>query len=65
MNNPRGKGRFDSLKEVFQLENRIIDISMHNSLDINLLIEKPNINKTLLRRLRTFSINYLKRNLDL
>ena len=65
INRRRGKGRFDSLKEVFHLEKRIIDISMNNNLDINLLKEKPNVNKTLLNQLRAFSINYLKRNLDL
>ena len=65
INKERGKGRFDSLIEVFHLENRIIDISMNKSLDINLLKERPNINKTLFKQLRTFSINYLKRNLNL
>ena len=65
INKERGKGRFDSLKEIFNLEKRIIDISINNNIDINLLLEKPNINKILLKQLRSFSINYLKKNLEI
>ncbi len=65
MNKDRGKGRFDSLKEIFNLDKRIIDISINDNIDINLLIDKPNINKILLKQLRSFSINYLKKNLEI
>ena len=65
VNKNRGKGRFESLKEVFHLENRIIDPFKNQNIDVNLLIEKPIINKTLYNQIRSFSINYLKRNLDL
>ena len=64
-NNYRGKARFDSLKEVFNLENRIIEYSGYSRLNINLLLEPPVINQKLLKELKDFSINYLKRNLDL
>ena len=65
VNKNRGKGRFDSLKEVFSLYDRIIDPLKRANIDINLLINKPNVNQTLLNQLRSFSINYLKKNLGL
>lgn len=65
MNSKGGKGRFDSLKEIFNLGNRIIDFLSVNKLDINLLLEPPNINNTLLDKLRNFSNNYLKKNLGI
>ena len=65
INSLRGKGRFDSLKEIFHLNNRIIYPSKNLKININLLIKKPNINQTLLAQLRKFSIDYLKKNLDL
>ena len=65
VNKGRGKGRFDSLKEVFKLYNRIIEPIYRTNIDINLLIDEPNVNQTLLNKLRTFSINYLKKNLGL
>ena len=65
MNKGRGKKRFDSLNEVFNLGKRIIDTSINNNIDINLLSEKPRINKALLTQFSIFSINYLKKNLDL
>ena len=61
VNKGRGKGRFDSLKEVFKLYNRIIEPIYRTNIDINLLIDEPNVNQTLLNKLRTFSINYLKK----
>lgn len=64
LNRKRGKGRFDSLKEVFNLENRIMDTNVLNP-NINLLLEPLNINRTLLNELKTFSINYLKKCLDI
>ena len=65
VNKNRGKGRFDSLKKVFSLYDRIIDPLKRANIDINLLINKPNVNQTLLNQLRSFSINYLKKNLGL
>ena len=59
MNSKGGKGRFDSLKEIFNLGNRIIDFLSVNKLDINLLLVPPNINNTLLDKLRNFSNNYI------
>lgn len=64
-NDLRGKARFDSLKEVFNLKNRIIESSNYSNININLLIEPLNINKTLLNELKIFSIKYLKKNLGL
>ena len=65
INKSRGKGRFDCLKKIFQLDKRIITLSKKISININLLINKPNVNQTLLNKLRDFSIDYLKKNLDI
>ena len=65
INRYRGKGRFDSLKEVFNLENRIIDTLNNNTIDINLLNMPLILNNTLYSELQNFSLNYLKRNLGL
>ena len=65
VNKNRGKGRFDSLKKVFSLYDRIIDPLNRENIDINLLINKPNVNQTVLNQLRSFSIKYLKKNLGL
>ena len=35
------------------------------NIDINLLIKEPNVNQTLMNQLKSISINYLKKNLDL
>jgi len=64
-NSNRGKARFDSLKEVFNLGNRIIEPSSYSKIDINLLLQPPNINQTLLNEIKKFSIHYLKKNLDM
>ena len=65
INSIGGKGRFNSLKEIFNIENRIIDFLSFNKLDIKLLLVPPNINNTLLDQLRNFSNNYLKKNLGI
>jgi hypothetical protein len=65
INRLRGKGRFDSLKEVFDLENRIIDTLNEKIIDINLLNKPLNLNYTLFSELQNFSLNYLKKNLGL
>jgi len=64
-NSFRGKARFDSLKELFSLDNRIIEPSSYSNIDINLLIEPLNIDKSKFKEMKKFSLNYLKRNLDL
>ena len=64
LNRKRGKGRFDSLKEIFNLENRILDINVLNP-NINLLLKPLNINRTLLNELKKYSINYIKKNLNI
>ena len=61
----RGKARFDSLKEVIQIDNRIILPSKFNNININLLSEPLNLNLTSINLLKSFSIHYLKQNLDL
>ena len=65
VNKYRGKGRFDSLKKIFKLDNRIIIPSNNLTINFNLLINKPNVNQTLLNQLRDFSIHYLRKNLDI
>ena len=60
-----GKGRFDSLKEMFNLKNRIVDPLENLNISLNLLLESPNINITLFNELKKFSISYLKKNLDI
>ena len=64
-NQKRGKARFDSLKEIFNLEKRIIEPSGYSNININLLLEPLNINQTIFNKYKAFSINYLKYNLDL
>jgi hypothetical protein len=59
----RGNERFNSLKEVFGLGNRIFDYNSNPN--IKLLTTKLNINITLLKSLKKQSINYLKKNLNL
>ena len=59
------KVRFDSLNEVFRLNGRIIEPSSYENINFNLLIEPLNINQTKLLELKKFSLNYLKRNLDM
>ena len=63
-NSARGKARFDSLKEVFHLDDRIIEPSSILDININLLKESLNINQSKYKDLKDSSINYLKRNLD-
>ena len=63
-NSDRGKARFDSLKEEFHLEDRIIEPSSLRNININLLKESLNINQSKYKELKDFSINYLKKNLD-
>ena len=55
--------RFSSLKEIFNLSNRIIDSNSKSIPDYKLLEIPLNINKSLLNSLKTKSINFLKKNL--
>ena len=57
----RGKERFNSLKEVFNLNNRIYNYD--SSPDINLLETPLNVNQKILNSLKKKSINFLKTNL--
>lgn len=56
-----GRERFNTLKEIFNFQNRIYDCN--STPDLKLLDIPLNINKTLLNSLKTQSINYLKNNL--
>ena len=60
-----GKGRFDSLREIFKLNDRIIEIYDNISTNTNLLLEPLYIIKTFLNELMNFNVSYLKRNLGL
>ena len=57
----RGKERFNNLKEIFNLENRIV--YEDSSPDINLLEKPLNINRNALNSLKKKSIHFLKENL--
>ena len=64
-NPKRGKARFDSLKKLFSLNNRIKYSEENTNININLLLEPLNIDQTKFNKLKQFSINYLKKNLDI
>ena len=64
-NHQRGKAWFDSLKEFFSLDNRIIEPSSYSNININLLIEPLNIDQSKFNKMKKFSLNYLKRNLGM
>ena len=57
----RGKERFNSLKEIFNLQNRIVNYNSYP--DINLLEEPLNIDMKYLYSLKKKSIHFLKSNL--
>ena len=57
----RGKERFNSLKEIFNLQNRIVNYDSYP--DINLLEEPLNIDMKYLYSLKKKSIHFLKSNL--
>ena len=65
INSFRGRLRFYSLKETFGLHDRIIFPKNNIKPDINLLTTPLKINQNLLDSLRNFSINYLKKNLNI
>ena len=58
-----GKERFNSLKEILNISERIYDLNSSPNIQ---LIEKPlNLNKTLLKYLKKKSLNFLKKNLNI
>ena len=63
VSNSRGKERFNNLKEIFNLHNRIINDNSYP--DINLLEKPLDINKNILNSLKKKSIRFLKANLFL
>ena len=65
INTFRGKGRFTSLRETFNLQERIIYPTKINNNIINLLSIPLNINESLINSLKNESISYLKRNLGI
>ena len=65
INSKRGRVRFYSLKETFNLGKRILFPKKNSKPDINLLTKPLNINKRLFNKLKKFSIKYLKRNLGI
>ena len=64
INYGRGGQRFVSLKDTFNLHNRIID-SRNSTANLSLLLEPLVINQTRLSELKAISINFLKKNLGL
>lgn len=65
VNIDRGKGRFDSLIEIFNLSNRIIYPMNFSKANISLLSQPLNINKSLFNELKKISIQFLKKNLGI
>ena len=58
----QGQGRFNNLKDLFNLNNRIFEYNSTPNIDI---LEKPlNINKYILQKLKKKSIDFLKKNLN-
>ena len=58
----KGKERFNSLKYIFNFDNRIFDYKLRPDIEI---LEKPlNINRDVLLKLKKKSINFLKKNLN-
>ena len=59
----KGKERFNSLKYIFNLDNRIFDYKSRPDIEI---LDKPlNLNRDLLEKLKKESIDYLKTNLNI
>ena len=63
LNYGRGCQRFVSLKDTFNLHNRIID-SRNSTTNLSLLLEPLVINQTKLSELKAISINFLRKILD-
>lgn len=65
LNTKRGSGRFLSLIDTFNLTKRIIFPKDFKKVNINLLKTPLYINETLLNYLKNYSINFLKKNLNI
>ena len=65
INTNRGNSRFFSLNQTFDLYNRIIYPKKFEKKDIDILTNKPIINKTKFYELKKYSIMFLKKNLGL
>ena len=65
INTQRGRSRFESLSETFNLVDRIIYQIESINKGYKLLLEPLNINRTLLNELKNSSLNFLKKNLGL
>ena len=63
INSKRGSSRFLSLKETFNLKDRIIYPIKDKKPEIKLLSKQLEINQTLLNNLKKISINFIKKNL--
>ncbi len=63
INNHRGNTRFTSLKELLNIENRILISNINIKPDISLLKQAFVINQTLFDFMKNKSINYLMKNL--
>ena len=63
INNKRGNTRFHTLKNIFNIKNRIISTKSDISEKYNLLKTKLNINISFVDQLKNKSINFLKKNL--
>jgi polysaccharide pyruvyl transferase WcaK-like protein len=65
VNYNRGKDRFFSLMQIFDIEERIIWPTKYSNISINLLLEPLKFNETKFNKIKDFSNNYLLKNLDL
>lgn len=65
INKRRGSGRFISLRETFNLKERIVFSKKKNEINMSLLVMPLNINHTLLSYLKNNSIKFLKNNIGL
>ena len=65
INSKRGRLRFYSLNETFNLGNRIIFSSKNQNPDINLLKTPLSINQTFMNSLKDLSITFLRKNLGI
>ena len=65
INTQRGRSRFESLSETFNLVDRIIYQIESINKGYKLLLEPLNINRTLFNELKNSSLNFLKKNLGL
>ena len=65
INSKRGRDRFFSLNQTFNLKNRVIFPTNNSKPDFKLLSISLSINQTKLNELKNISINYLKKNLGI